>query len=53
VNNEFINLKNPIIQEAQGWIITADGRVILTAEVPNVTPQNSGLNHPGCHATRN
>ncbi|MEA5578180.1 filamentous hemagglutinin N-terminal domain-containing protein [Anabaena sp. UHCC 0451] len=49
VNQEEANIKNPIIQEAQGWIITADGKVILTAETPKVTLQNSGLNHSNCH----
>ncbi|MGM3307324.1 two-partner secretion domain-containing protein [Anabaena sp. WFMT] len=49
MNNEHKNIKPPLIQEAQGWIITADGKVILTAEAQTVTPQNSGLNHPGCH----
>ncbi|MFM2063949.1 MAG: hypothetical protein RLZZ507_3620 [Cyanobacteriota bacterium] len=49
VNQEEANIKTPVIQEAQGWIITADGRVILTANAPKVTPQSSGLTHPGCH----
>jgi filamentous hemagglutinin family protein len=43
------NITHPVIQEAQGWIITADGRVILTAEPANVTLQTSGLTHPSCH----
>jgi filamentous hemagglutinin family protein len=39
----------PVIQEAQGWIITSDGKVILTAESPKIMVQNSSLNYPGCH----
>ncbi|MBD2292776.1 filamentous hemagglutinin N-terminal domain-containing protein [Anabaena sphaerica FACHB-251] len=49
VNQEEENINNRVIQEAQGWIITADGKVILTAESPKVTLQNSALTHPGCH----
>ncbi|MBD2296561.1 filamentous hemagglutinin N-terminal domain-containing protein [Anabaena sphaerica FACHB-251] len=47
------DFSNSIIQEAQGWIITADGRVFLTAASPNITPQSSGLNHPGCGVLNN
>jgi filamentous hemagglutinin family protein len=49
VNKEKENSNNAVIQQAQGWIITADGRVILTANAPKVTPQSSSLIHPGCH----
>jgi filamentous hemagglutinin family protein len=49
INQEQVNIDNPVIKQAQGWIITADGRVILTAEAPNITPQSMGLIHPGCH----
>jgi filamentous hemagglutinin family protein len=34
--------------EAQGWIIGSDGKVILTASAPTVTPQSSGLELPNC-----
>lgn len=47
VNNQSINSQHPVI-EAQGWIITSDGRVILTATAPKVNPPSSQLNHPGC-----
>jgi large exoprotein involved in heme utilization and adhesion len=33
--------------EAQGWFIDSQGRVILTANPPAVTP-NSGWEHPNC-----
>ena len=48
INNDSSKMKNLVIQQAQGWIISDDGRVILTAETPQVTLQGSGLNHPGC-----
>ncbi|MEA5551905.1 S-layer family protein, partial [Anabaena cylindrica UHCC 0172] len=51
VNNERENINPPLIQEAQGWIIAADGKIILTAEVQTVIPQNSSLNNPGCHVS--
>ena len=51
VNNESGSIKPPLIQEAQGLLITADGKVILTAEAQTVTPQISGLNHPVCHVS--
>ncbi|MBD2136260.1 hypothetical protein H6F32_01375 [Anabaena sp. FACHB-1237] len=47
-NNQKVNLKNRVIQQAQGWIFTNDGKVILTAETPQATVQNSSLNNPGC-----
>ncbi|HEY9674922.1 MAG TPA: filamentous hemagglutinin N-terminal domain-containing protein [Waterburya sp.] len=34
--------------EAQGWIMGADGQVILTASSPTVTPHMSGLISPNC-----
>ncbi|WP_236721424.1 hypothetical protein [Trichormus sp. NMC-1] len=43
------NINNQVIQQAQGWIISADGRVILTADAPKVTPQSSSITHPNCH----
>lgn len=36
------------IQQAQGWIVTADGKVILTAEVPTTTLQTSNFIPPSC-----
>ncbi|MBD2569801.1 filamentous hemagglutinin N-terminal domain-containing protein [Anabaena lutea] len=51
INNQPQNSTKSVIQQAQGWIISADGKIILTAEAPNVTPQSSALNHPDCHAT--
>lgn len=63
-NRDNIDYKNPVvvdnlptnsktnqrvIQQAQGWVIDDRGKVILTAEAPQITTQNSGLNHPNCH----
>ncbi|HEY9610007.1 S-layer family protein [Allocoleopsis sp.] len=36
--------------EAQGWVISANGQVILTASAPSATPGNSGLALPSCEA---
>ncbi|MBD2663082.1 hypothetical protein B6N60_00627 [Richelia sinica FACHB-800] len=41
--------QSPIIQQAQGWLITQEGKVILTASAASVTPQSPELVHPGCH----
>ncbi|MBD2691881.1 filamentous hemagglutinin N-terminal domain-containing protein [Anabaena catenula] len=49
VNKKEKNINNRVIQQAQGWIISTDGRVILTADVPKVTPQSSSITHPNCH----
>jgi filamentous hemagglutinin family protein len=38
----------PEIQEAQGWIITPDGKVILTANAKKVTLQSNKNNLPNC-----
>ncbi len=45
----------PTIVEAQGWIIDADGNVVLTAQAPTVTPHSSGLSPATCYdlSTRN
>ena len=37
------------IVEAQGWTVTSDGKIVLTAQAPNVTPHNSGLISPICN----
>ncbi|MBE9224929.1 S-layer family protein [Phormidium sp. LEGE 05292] len=36
------------IVEAQGWVVGADGRVVLTAEGGRTTPQSFSLIHPSC-----
>ncbi|MEH2246736.1 two-partner secretion domain-containing protein [Nostoc sp.] len=38
------------IVEAQGWIIDANGNVVLVAQVPTATPHNSSLTAPSCAA---
>ncbi len=38
-----------VIQQAQGWVVTSDGSVFLTAENPQAILQNSGIQHPDCH----
>jgi filamentous hemagglutinin family protein len=39
--------------EAQGWIIAADGQVILTAQAPSVTPHSSPLTPASCQHPQN
>jgi filamentous hemagglutinin family protein len=39
---------NEQIVEAQGWLVGADGRVVLTAGGETATPQSLGLIHPSC-----
>jgi filamentous hemagglutinin family protein len=41
--------QSPVIQQVQGWLITQEGKVILTASPASVTPQSPELVHPGCH----
>ena len=38
--------------EAQGWIIAADGKVILTAQAPSVTPHTPALTPASCQDTQ-
>jgi large exoprotein involved in heme utilization and adhesion len=38
--------------EAQGWIIGSDGKVILTASAPNVTPQGTWLPPVNCQLSQ-
>jgi filamentous hemagglutinin family protein len=40
----------PIV-EAQGWVIGANGEVVLTASAPTVTPNTSWSTPPQCHAS--
>lgn len=38
----------PIV-EAQGWVVSPQGQVVLTASAPNVTPEAPWLKSPSCH----
>ncbi|MBD2179786.1 filamentous hemagglutinin N-terminal domain-containing protein [Planktothrix sp. FACHB-1355] len=42
-----ISLSDQIV-EAQGWMRTADGKIVLTAQVPVATPNSPALTTPGC-----
>ncbi|NET70685.1 MAG: hypothetical protein F6K62_06840 [Sphaerospermopsis sp. SIO1G2] len=46
-NNELNNHENPIIQEAQGWITTSNGRVILTTKSMQVNPHTPVMRKQG------
>ncbi len=39
----------PTIVEAQGWIVNADGNVVLTAQATAVTPHSPGFNPATCY----
>jgi|GEM_PF-579060 filamentous hemagglutinin family protein len=36
------------IRQAQGWVKTAEGQIVLTEVTPTVTPQGVQLPHPDC-----
>lgn len=40
------------IVEAQGWVKSPDGRVILVAEAPTATPHGSWLPSPSCQEVK-
>lgn len=42
-----------LILEAQGWVISNKGEVVLTAQAPNVTPRHPWLTPANCHAPKN
>ncbi|MEI1373196.1 filamentous hemagglutinin N-terminal domain-containing protein [Nostoc sp. UHCC 0926] len=45
----YVNEPTQIV-EAQGWVIDANGNVVLVAQVPTATPHNSWLNTASCAA---
>ncbi|WP_366933355.1 filamentous hemagglutinin N-terminal domain-containing protein [Nostoc sp. NMS7] len=45
----FVNEPTQIV-EAQGWVIDADGNVVLVAQVPNGSPHNSSFVATSCAA---
>lgn len=47
-NNQQQSKSERIIEQAQGWVMTANGTVILTATAPKATLQNPNLLHSGC-----
>ncbi|WP_298920519.1 filamentous hemagglutinin N-terminal domain-containing protein [uncultured Nostoc sp.] len=50
--SQKVNSVNEPIQivEAQGWVIDANGNVVLVAQIPTATPHNSWLNTAFCAA---
>ena len=49
VSPNLSETQTPSIVEAQGWIINADGNVVLTAKAPTVTPHSPGLSPANCY----
>ncbi|MBN3884244.1 MAG: filamentous hemagglutinin N-terminal domain-containing protein [Nostoc sp. JL34] len=45
----FVNEPTQIV-EAQGWVIDANGNVVLVAQVPTASPHNSSLTATSCAA---
>ena len=45
---QIIPEPTPIV-EAQGWVISPQGQVVLTASAPDVTPEVPWLRSPSCH----
>ncbi|MHC5829451.1 MAG: hypothetical protein ACYT04_79410, partial [Nostoc sp.] len=45
----FVNEPTQIV-EAQGWVIDANGNVVLVAQVPTGSPHNSSLVATSCAA---
>ncbi len=43
-----ISKSSPIV-EAQGWVISPKGQVVLTASAPKLTPEVPWLKSPSCH----
>ena len=48
INHESNDSQDTVIQQAQGWIITSDGRVILTARAMEANPDSSSFNYAVC-----
>jgi large exoprotein involved in heme utilization and adhesion len=40
--------RNRVIRQVQGWVVAADGTVILTDEAFTATPHSPAFTHPGC-----
>jgi large exoprotein involved in heme utilization and adhesion len=45
----FVNEPTQIV-EAQGWVMDANGNVVLVAQVPTASPHNSSLTATSCAA---
>lgn len=39
---------NSSLVEATGWIVTAEGKILLVADAPGVTPTQGAIAHPDC-----
>ena len=48
--NATITEKATTYEQAQGWVISPDGEVILTATATEATPHQEGMQHPGCQS---
>ena len=48
-NQPTVLQENPLLIEAQGWVVNPDGTITLTAEPFNGTPVSPPLTHPHCN----
>ena len=48
--NATITEEATTYEQAQGWEISPDGEVILTATATEVAPHQGGMQHPGCQS---
>ena len=53
VSPNLSDTHTPSIVEAQGWIVDADGNVVLTAQATTVTPHSPGLSPATCYDLSN
>lgn len=44
---------SPVIQQAQGWVKTRDGKIVLTASAPIIVPQTGEIGYPSCDGIEN
>lgn len=51
-NSNLTAQPHPSVIEAQGWIMDANGEVVLTANVPNMTSHASWYNPVNCQASQ-
>ena len=49
VRETVVEDTQPVIQQAQGWAKTKDGKIVLTANAPMIVPQTGEIGYPSCN----
>ena len=49
VRETVVEDTQPVIQQAQGWAKTKDGKIVLTANAPMIVPQTGEIGYPYCN----